>query len=203
MLKKEQLNKQRRTLATYGLVAGIVLFAVSAAFAGRGNFGLWERQVFTLFFDLPLGLLPVFLIVTQFGSAWIVLALAAAAYMTRYRPLASKLLVTGTATYLLSVLLKELVGRPRPVFFLPDILQRDMFVGGMGFPSGHTAMATALSLTLLPYLPRKLWFVVPLWIGAVGFSRIYLGVHAPLDIVGGFSIGLGVASAFKLLWKKA
>jgi len=44
-------------------------------------------------------------------------------------------------------------------------------------------------LTLIGYLPRRYRWVVPSAIIGVAISRIYLGVHAPLDIIGGFAIG--------------
>jgi membrane-associated phospholipid phosphatase len=89
---------------------------------------------------------------------------------------------------------KVLVGRPRPF----GLLQRDIYVTGYGFPSGHTALATALALSVYPWLPKKFRWLAWVWIALVAFSRLYLGVHAPLDIIGGFVIGVLAAVCVQL-----
>ncbi len=62
------------------------------------------------------------------------------------------------------------------------------------FPSGHAATSFAAATILSLAKPRlaPLWFLLAL---AVGFSRIYVGVHYPLDIVGGAVLGIVVALA--------
>jgi membrane-associated phospholipid phosphatase len=64
------------------------------------------------------------------------------------------------------------------------------------FPSGHAATSFAAATVLTAYAPRwwPVWFLLAL---AVGFSRIYVGVHYPLDVVGGAA--LGVVTALLLL----
>jgi undecaprenyl-diphosphatase len=64
------------------------------------------------------------------------------------------------------------------------------------FPSGHAATSFAAATVLTAFAPRlaPAWFVLAL---AIGFSRVYVGVHYPLDIVGGAA--LGVATALLLL----
>ena len=96
--------------------------------------------------------------------------------------------MTGTFAYLLAGFGKSLLGRARPDELLPDIVALD-FAQGAGFPSGHTALAVALALTIGHYLPRKYHWIPVVWIVGVALSRIYLGVHLPLDIVGGFAVG--------------
>jgi len=66
------------------------------------------------------------------------------------------------------------------------------------FPSGHAATSFAAATVLTLYLPR--W--APLWIllaVAIGFSRVYVGVHYPLDVVGGAVLGVLVATSLRLL----
>ena len=66
------------------------------------------------------------------------------------------------------------------------------------FPSGHAATSFAAATVLTFALPR----LAPLWLlmaVAVGFSRVYVGVHYPLDIVGGAMLGIAVAIALRRL----
>jgi undecaprenyl-diphosphatase len=60
------------------------------------------------------------------------------------------------------------------------------------FPSGHTATAVAGAIMLSSFAPR----LAPLFVvlaAAVAYSRVYVGVHFPLDIVGGALIGAATA----------
>lgn len=105
------------------------------------------------------------------------------------------LLVAGA----ISSTLKVSVQRERPFITYPDIIYQKTEVGSYSFPSGHTnfAFATATSLTLA--FPR--WYViVPAYsyAAAVGYSRMYLGVHYPSDVLAGALIGSGSAL---LTWK--
>lgn len=105
------------------------------------------------------------------------------------------LLVAGA----ISSTLKITVQRQRPFTTYPDIIYQKTEVGSYSFPSGHTnfAFATATSLTLA--FPK--WYViVPAYsyAAAVGYSRMYLGVHYPSDVLAGALIGAGSSL---LTWK--
>lgn len=197
-MHKQNVPAGHRHIYGVGLAVGLTVFAITTAIALNGNFGILEQRLFRYIYDLPEGLRPLLLAVTQFGGAWIIILVSLIAYYHKRVQLAYRLLLAGLSTYIFINIAKILINRPRPVFFLPDLIQRDVFAAGLGFPSGHTAVATALSLTLLPFIPAKYRLMVPLWILAVGFSRIYLGVHAPLDVIGGFGAGLAIACAIRL-----
>lgn len=190
-----QLNRANYKVATL-LSFAVLVFAIILALPG--NFNGWELSLFRLFYNLPLGLKPLFLVITQLGSVWMVLILWGVALAGRIRGLAYKIFVNGAITYVAVEYLKTVVARPRPDYFL-SITPRQPLESGNGFPSGHTALAAVLALTILPYLPKRYYWTVPVWILAVAISRLYLGVHAPLDVIGGAALGIFVASLWHVL----
>lgn len=174
---------------TLQFVCAVILFAVSAYLASHAGLSNLETSIFNTIYRWPEALEPMFLFVTQFGSIYILLILSVLYLLKKYYHIVIRLLMSGMLAYLLAGVAKDLVGRPRPSELLLDIIVRDFYVRGPGFPSGHVALATAIALTLGRYIPRKYLWLVPLFVISVAVSRVYLGAHAPLDLVGGFAIG--------------
>ncbi len=87
--------------------------------------------------------------------------------------------------------LKYTINRPRPFITYPFIIKKSSG-GSPSFPSGHTttAFSTAASLSLT-YPKWYIIFPAYLWACSVGYSRMYLGVHYPSDVLAGIIIGTG------------
>src|SRR5690554_813660 len=88
-------------------------------------------------------------------------------------------------------LLKDLFGTLRPFQIDPEVLRVPAAVdtaGGHGFPSGHAQSATTFWGVAARYVARP-WFTVlaVVLIVLISVSRMYLGVHLPVDIVGGLA----------------
>lgn len=97
-----------------------------------------------------------------------------------------------------SLSLKYAVNRPRPYAKYPE-LENFAVKTTPSFPSGHTSNAFALATSLSLAFPR--WYVATpalIWAGAVGYSRMHLGVHYPSDVAMGAVVGSG--SAFLCAW---
>jgi membrane-associated phospholipid phosphatase len=98
----------------------------------------------------------------------------------------------GVATAL-ELSLKYIVNRPRPSTRDPLIIPASEH-GGPSFPSGHVSQAFATATSLSIAYPK--WYIIApsfLWAGTVGYSRLYLGVHYPSDVLGGAVVGAGSA----------
>ena len=86
-------------------------------------------------------------------------------------------------------LLKNRIKRDRPCEQLSSIYQRISPSDQFSFPSGHTAAAFVMA-TLISYFFPLMALPLFSWALLVGFSRIYLGVHYPSDILAGIAIGM-------------
>ncbi|MCC6460673.1 MAG: phosphatase PAP2 family protein [Saprospiraceae bacterium] len=92
----------------------------------------------------------------------------------------------------LTMALKVSIRRPRPFVTYPDRITRKGHGGSFSFPSGHTAAAFSTATSLSLAYPK--WYVIApsyLYAGAVAWSRMYLGVHYPSDLLGGILVGVG------------
>lgn len=188
MAKHKKKHSRKPLNPTVQLIMAALLFIVATIASRPAAISTWETGIFNAIYDLPRALYPVFYVITQLGSIYMLAALLVL-YVTRsHWHIVLRLLLTGTLAYLLAGIAKGMWGRARPDELLPSIIALDYFQGA-GFPSGHMALAVALALTIGHYIPKKFHWLIVLWIVGVGLSRVYLGVHAPLDIVGGFAVG--------------
>lgn len=133
--------------------------------------------------------------VTDFGSSVIVLpvmAIAAAVCVWKSsRRDALMLVVVVAGALLLYTTIKDLVDRPRPP--VPHLTN----AGGASFPSGHSTQAAAIYGALAYLVARHrarmeallTWVIAAFLTLMIGWSRLFLGVHYPSDVVGGLLIG--------------
>ena len=194
-----------------------LLLAMLLAAVGLWGFGLLAEEVMegdTRKFDerllialrqpdnrsVPIGphwTLQVARDVTAFGSAvgiGIITAVVTGYFLLqrRYGLFVFVLASVGTGTAL-SLVLKDLFHRPRP-----EVVPHLTDISSASFPSGHSMMSSIAYLTLATLLSRsvpdwrtKFYFfaVAFVLIGMIGFSRLYLGVHFPTDVLAGWCIG--------------
>lgn len=150
-----------------------------------------ELDLTTTINDAPAAVAHTLWPVTQLGSVWgpVVVALAVLAFL-RDKLLAATVLVTGIITWFAAKGVKEIVTRGRPRAYIPDIVVREGRGTGLGYISGHSAVAAATAVVAATALPPKARPVLALVALAVGVARIVYGVHLPADVVGGWSFGI-------------
>lgn len=127
----------------------------------------------------------------SYGLVWI--GIAGLAAVLRRRPEIVAVVVLGVLSAdLLARLGKEVSGRERPYVADPDPEPLLRPALDLAFPSGHAATSFAGAALLAWFAPR---FAVPLYALAVlvAWSRVYVGVHYPADILAGAALGLVVA----------
>jgi undecaprenyl-diphosphatase len=190
---------ERREKTAVLLAVGAVVLALTAVLARRGLYA-WETAVFGAVNGLPDGLRPILWVPNQYGVFVTipVLALVAAAFR-RFR-LAIALAVSGVGVYVLARVMKEFVGRGRPGALLTSVEARETFApGSLGYPSGHAAVAAALTVIVTLSLSRP-WVVAAVALAIiVPLCRMYVAAHLPLDLLGGAALGVVAASAVCLV----
>lgn len=138
------------------------------------------------------------------AGAWVltplVVALSLALLVARRRRDALLLALAMMLEAALDPLLKHIVGRPRPALF--EVLLHT--APGFGFPSGHAMAAAAFAGALMAICWRTPWRWAVVALGSVyalgvGASRVYIGVHYPSDVLGGWLVACALVSTLCLL----
>lgn len=180
---------------------GLVLLIGSMIVAGGHPLSGWQSSVFHSINNESNSFKTAALWITEgLGTAYpIALCVIIPLLFKKYR-LSWRFFFTAGGTIAAGFIVKYLVNEPRPRVILHhhNIHVRAVETGP-GFPSGHMLAATALALTLWFVLPKAWRWVSVLWILLVAWSRLYLGVHTPADIISGFAIGLMAVCFVRLL----
>lgn len=135
------------------------------------------------------------------GLIWIALGLALLLFRKTRVTGVLLLLSLALAHVLNTLVLKELFGRQRPFEALEGVRLLITPPGEASFPSGHAATAFASSVVLI-YRERGLLRWLPCLLAIlIAFSRIYVGVHYPLDVLGGAIVGTLIALLVSILAK--
>ena len=171
----------------------------TALLAAGGGVSAIEREVFETINGLPQTASPALWVVMQAGSFPAVFVAAGLALAARRPRLATALAAGGTATWLLAKAVKQVVDRGRPEAILHDVVVYGPSATGLGYPSGHAAVAALLMTVAAPYLTRRAKVVGWVVVGLVAFTRVLIGAHLPLDAVGGLLLGWTVGSATNLV----
>lgn len=136
---------------------------------------------------------PVMKVITTLGNAgifWIVLTLLLLIFPKTRRIGWMSACALIFSLLINNILLKNLVARTRPYYMVEGLMPLIKKPTEFSFPSGHAGSSFASACVLYRRLPKK--FGVPILILAVliSFSRLYVGVHYPSDVLAGALTGL-------------
>ncbi len=135
---------------------------------------------------------PIFTYLGEFGLIWILLAVTML-FIRRTRKAGILILAAMLITFLTGELvIKNIVMRPRPCTAFPDIPLLIPRPGSFSFPSGHSASSFTAAVML--FLFHKKWGCAALALAVlIAFSRVFLFVHYPTDILAGAILGTVLA----------
>ena len=180
-------------------VVGATVLVGSALLAERGVYG-WEVAIFQAVNGLPGSLRPLLWVLNQYGTAITIPVATVVALAFRRWVLAAALAISGVTVYVLAKVIKGYVGRGRPSALIENVVEREPFSPeSLGYPSGHAAVAWAITIIVLAFMGRPWRRVAIVLAIVVPVVRMYVAAHLPLDLIGGAAVGVFVASAVSLV----
>ncbi|MBN1969409.1 MAG: phosphatase PAP2 family protein [Candidatus Delongbacteria bacterium] len=124
-------------------------------------------------------------------------------------------IAVGLSDFITSGIVKKIVMRPRPcetidnIYFwaknknphwiITDLTEKSSYKKSFSFPSSHAANTMAMAVFISFFYKKLLFILVPFSI-LIGYSRVYVGVHYPSDVVAGFVFGIFISFFVKYLY---
>lgn len=202
--KELRLVGSRSALSVAGV--GALVFGTAAVLVRIGRTGV-DASVYRALNQVPQGveaaLTPLSKLCSPLGIAVAVLC-GVAFCVVRTRTLWPIAICGGSAAlaWASAHLAKSLADRPRPYVTVAGAVLRQQPAHGSSFPSSHTTIAFAVAIAAIPYLPRLGVLVALLYATLVAWSRVFLGVHYPLDVLAGMGLGLVVGGVALLVARR-
>lgn len=168
-----------------------VIFGLIAEDVHDGDALALDETILRFINDHSNGFLDDFFsVVTNLGGAFAIasttILITALLIMMRKRFMALLLFASVAGASIVNYVLKILFARDRP-----DLWQSVVHESSFSFPSGHAMASSALGIALIVVLWTTSWRVIAavlavVYITVIGYSRMYLGVHYPTDVIGGW-----------------
>jgi undecaprenyl-diphosphatase len=176
-------------------VGSLTVFVGGAIIARRPGVTRTELRWFELLNGLSRRVYAPVWGLMQLGSLGGPLVTGAVIRAAGHRRLGIRVMTVGAVTWVAAKAVKPSVRRGRPAVTIPATRVLGQEQSGLGYPSGHAAVAAGTAVVLAPHLSRRwrpLAWAVAL---AVGPMRAYVGAHLPLDVLGGVALGVAIGTA--------
>lgn len=175
-------------------------------------------ELLALFSSLDIGILlwiqehlrselltPLFTFITTSGNAgliWIAITCFLLAFKKTRKAGAVCALALIFSLLFTNFLFKPLVARVRPYDAVEGLVPLIKKPVDFSFPSGHSSAAFAAAWVMFRMLPKKAGIPALVYAALMAFSRLYLGVHYPTDVLGGILLGILYAMAAMSVYEK-
>ena len=155
-----------------------------------------ELEILHMIQELHNPILDRFMImITLFGDGgigWIIIGILLLFFKKTRKCGFAMLLSMGICFLIGNITLKNLVGRLRPCQIDAGVRMLISTPGGYSFPSGHTLHAFTAATSIFMYY-KRMGIAALVFAALIAFSRLYLFVYYPTDILGGLILGIGIA----------
>lgn len=127
------------------------------------------------------------------GLIWILVSIILLFPQKTRKTGVKSLIALCISALIINMLLKNIVVRTRPYDVIHGLTSLIGIQKDYSFPSGHTGSSFAVAVILFRELPKRFGIPILIFAFLMGFSRMYVGVHYPSDIISGALIGTVIA----------